>query len=137
MIQNQDYFEKVEMDGNLLAIIVKKKFNKLGYNFLSPNDFPLQLGINFRKKGEHVPAHQHVPFKELLNFPVQEFIYIENGKMELKLFHYKKKCKEIVLNSGDMVLLNCGHEVRFLEDTKMIEIKQGPYRGKDGEKEHF
>ena len=137
MTSKQDGVERVEADGKLLAIIVKKAFNNSGYNFFSPVDFPFQLGVNFRKKGEHVPSHQHIPFSELFDIPVQEFIYIESGKMELKLFHKKKKCKELVLNNGDMVLLNCGHEVKFLEDTKMIEVKQGPYRGKDGEKEYF
>jgi len=32
------------------------------------------------------------------------------------------------------MLLSGGHGFEFLEDTKMIEIKQGPYAGRDNDK---
>lgn len=129
--------EKMEVDGQILALIVRKKYNKPGYNFVSPIEFPLQLGVSIRKEGEHVKPHRHVPFKELYNLPAQELLYIESGKAEIILFHDKKKYKTVILEKGDIILLNCGHEVKFLKDTKMIELKQGPYRGKDVEKEYF
>jgi hypothetical protein len=37
-----------------------------------------------------------------------------------------------VLNSGDIILLaNSGHGVVMLEESEIIEIKQGPYLEKD------
>ena len=129
--------EKVEVGGEILALIVRKSYDKPGYNFVSPIEFPLQLGVSIRKKGEHVQPHEHVPFKELYDIPAQEVLYIESGKAEVALFHDKKKYKTLMLGNGDMILLNCGHDVKFLKDTKMIELKQGPYRGKDIEKEYF
>ena len=129
--------EKVEADGQLLAIVVRGSLSKPGYNFVSPVEFPLQLGVSIRKKGEHVMPHRHLPFEELHDFAAQEVLYIESGQIELNLFHGKKKFKTVTLNDRDIILLNCGHEVKFLKDTKMIEVKQGPYRGKDAEKEYF
>ena len=129
--------EKIEAGGQLLAIVVRSSLKKQGYNFVSPVEFPLQLGVSVRKKGEHVKPHRHLPFKEMYDLAAQEILYIESGQIEVNLFHDKKKYKTMTLRDGDIILLNCGHEVKFLKDTKMIEVKQGPYRGKDVEKEYF
>ena len=129
--------ENIEADGQILAIIVRSSLNEPGYNFVSPVEFPLQLGVSTRKKGEHVKPHKHLPFKELHNISAQELLYIESGNVNITIFHDKKKYKTVILEEGDMILLNCGHEVKFLKGTKMIELKQGPYRGKDVEKEYF
>lgn len=129
--------ERIEVNGQVLALIVRSEYNEPGYNFVSPVEFPLQLGVSIRKEGEHVKPHMHVAFKELHNIPVQEFLYIKSGEVEISLFYNKEKYKKTILKDGDMILLNCAHEVKFLKDTKVIELKQGPYRGKDVEKEYF
>ena len=42
-----------------------------------------------------------------------------------------------ILKSGDVILLvSGGHDFEMLEDTEMIEVKQGPYAGED-DKECF
>ena len=129
--------EKIEVDGKILAIVIRKSFNKQGCNFVTPEDFPLQLGFHVSKAGTQVMAHSHVPFKELKNIYPQEFFYVESGKIEVGLYYNTDRYSKVILNKGDMILLNCSHEVKFLEDSKFIELKQGPYRGKDVEKEYF
>ena len=129
--------EKIEVNGQLLAIVVRSSLKKSGYNFVSPVKFPLQLGVSIRKKGEYVKPHRHLPFKEMRDLAAQEILYIESGQIEVSLFHGTKKHKTMTLKNGDIILLNCGHEVKFLKDTKMVEVKQGPYRGRDVEKEYF
>ena len=129
--------ENILKDGKILAIIVRGGFYKLGCTFVSPNEFPFQLGIHVRKAKEHIKPHRHIPFKKLEDIPVQEYLYIESGSVEVGFYDNNKKFGTTVLKGRDMVLFNCAHEVTFLEDTKLIEIKQGPYRGKDVEKEYF
>jgi|SRR3989344_2311998 len=136
-MKKQKYVETIEKDGNYLAFVIRKGFNKPGCNFFPPDDFPLQLGIHLRMKGEKVMLHEHVPFKELKNLRVQEFIYIESGKAKVGIFYKKSKIEIVILNKGDMILLNCAHYVEFTEKTKIIEIKQGPYRGKNEEKKYL
>ena len=41
---------------------------------------------------------------------------------------------EIIAEVGDTVILNTGHGMIFLEDTELVELKQGPYRGREEEK---
>ena len=49
-----------------------------------------------------------------------------------------KKIGSAILNSGDTVLLlTGGHGFNLLEDSKIIEVKQGPYGGVDEDKERL
>jgi len=127
----------VKQNNVVLAIVVKASFNTPGCTFVSPDDFPMQLGMNIREKGEIVVPHKHIPFKKLTDLPVQEFLYVEDGEMKVNLYNEKKVFETLILNGGDMILLNCAHSVEFTKKTKMIEVKQGPYRGKNEEKEFF
>jgi hypothetical protein len=129
--------EKISLNNNLLAVVVRDGSNSEELLFPTPEDFPLQLGIHDRKKKTFLKRHNHLLFEEIKNLQVQEFIYIERGKLEFVLYHNKEEVKRVVLKTKDMILLNCGHSVEFLEDSKIIEIKQGPYRGNEGEKEYF
>ncbi|MEK6943388.1 MAG: hypothetical protein AABX00_04970 [Nanoarchaeota archaeon] len=126
--------EKINSKNGLLAIIIRKGYGTEGVNFVSPDNFPLQLGMHLRKKGDFIKPHKHVPFDKLLNIPVQEFIYVESGRVQINIFEGNKKIKKVSLSGGDMILLNCAHDLKCVEKTKMIEIKQGPYRGKQEEK---
>ena len=129
--------EGIVAEGELLAVVVRHDFDAKGLSFVTPNDFPFQLGIHISEAGTHVKPHRHVPFKELKNLAPQEFFYIESGKVEVGIYRKNLIYKKIILNKGDMIVLNCAHEVKFLEDSKLAELKQGPYRGKDAEKEYI
>ena len=127
-------FETIKIGDTILAIIVKHGEIKDKLNFITPENFPLQVGIHNREKDTYVKPHRHLNYDKLENFPVQEIFYIESGKIKVGLYHGGEKAKEIILSKGDLIILNSGHDVQFLEDSKMIEIKQGPYRGVEKEK---
>jgi len=126
--------EEIKKDGKTLAIILRSTSTDKGVEFVTPKNFGLQLGVHKRKKNDVVKAHDHVPFETLKNLPVQEIIFVKKGKMSVELYHNKKPYKEIVVSSDEIILLNTGHSVKFLEDTEMIEVKQGPYREREYEK---
>ena len=134
--------EKIEHNGKIMAIIIRKQsFDDLSLKnpmqFVTPDDFPLQTGIQLRPRGNIVPAHFHVPFEKLENYPVQEFFHILSGKVQVELLDDRENdaiIGQFIVYSGDYCILNTGHKIVFLEETKMLEIKQGPYRGKDKEK---
>ena len=81
--------------------------------------------------------HEHVPFKEAKNLEVQEVLFVKKGKISIDVYHKKDLIKNVILSSNDLILLNSGHSVKFLNDTELIEIKQGPYRGRDLEKSYL
>jgi len=122
-------------DGKIIAIVVNKDFKKNGINFVSKKEFPLQLGVNSYKKEYKIKPHFHIGEKIIIN-KIQEIVHIENGKVIVNLYDLSgKKFKSIVLSMGDTIFfIDGGHGFEILEDTKIIEVKQGPYFGKDKDK---
>lgn len=129
--------ERIEKDNEVLAIVVRAGLDDK-MNFITPDNFPIQLGFQNRDQGEKVDPHLHREIEEIKNVPAHEIFYIISGKVKVKIFDNKKEIvDEKILNDGDTIFLASGHSVDFLEKTKLFEIKQGPYRGKAEEKEFF
>ena len=126
--------ETIKHEGKILAIVVKTSEIKDKIFFVSPENFPMQVGVQNREKGVLVDAHEHLPFDKLENVSVQEIFYIKSGKAQVGIYSNDKKIADRMISDGDLIILDCGHSVRFLEDTSFIEIKQGPYRGRENEK---
>ena len=135
--------ESVVYKDRTLAVVVRahalRELRSSGnkVSFATPEHFPLQVGIHARPKGDAVSAHFHRPFPELKNLPVQEFFHIKSGKVKIELYDEREndaKVSEIIAKVGDTVILNTGHGMIFLEDTELVELKQGPYRGREEEK---
>ena len=122
-------------DGKIIAIVVKSDFKKEGVNFVSKEDYPLQLGISSYRKGGTIKAHFHIE-KEIRINKIQEVVHIKSGRTIVNLYDLNgKKFKSIELSEGDTILfVDGGHGFEMLEDTKIIEVKQGPYFGKDKDK---
>ena len=87
----------------------------------------LQIASFNLKKDELIERHYHE--KQERKIYNQEVIIIQSGKMTLTLYDLDfNKIEDVILESGDMVaLFNGGHEIKIEEQTKFIEVKQGPY----------
>ena len=129
--------ENIKKNEHLLAVILRNSLPQKQVEFLTPNDFSLQLGVHKRKKNEIVEPHEHVSFEEVKNLQVQEVIFVKKGKISVDIYFKKNLIKNVILKENDLILLNSGHSVKFLEDTELIEVKQGPYRGKYSEKKYL
>lgn len=133
--------EEIKWNKQILALIIRKEaVEKLEEPllFTTPPEFPLQVGIHHRQEQAKIKAHAHLPFSELSNLPVQEFFHLVSGKVKIDLYDQDNNwVKEVIVNGGDYALLNTGHGFTFLEKSKMIELKQGPYRGKEQEKKEI
>ena len=135
--------ERINHNDKILAIIIRAKalseLEHSGENmlFATPNEFPFQVGIHSRKKKDTIKPHFHLPFAELKDFPVQEFFYVISGKIKIDLYDDREndtKVSEVIIETGDSIILNTGHGFTFLDDAKLVELKQGPYRGREFEK---
>ena len=129
------YIETIEYNSERLAYIIRKSIKVDGKKFFgSPDDF-LQIGYMNLKKGENLKPHIHKPQNKVIT-ENQEVLFIVLGKMKVSFYNkISQKINEVILTDGDLiVLLAGGHGFKFLEDTKMIEIKQGPYTGRDNDK---
>ena len=133
--------ETVEHEGLAYALVIRARATSdAKYNFLTDSANPLQLGMNFYKAGEVIKAHYHLKRQIETNSIVQEFLLIGAGKALLRLYRADDQTEftSLPLDTGDMVLLLAGgHGLDIEEDTKIVEIKLGPYDGKSKDKVVF
>lgn len=130
---------EIVKDGeDILAIIIRKPQETESVSFSTPNEFPLQMGTHHHKKGFIIKPHIHIPIKEIKNLQIQEVFFLQKGKIRITVYNKNEKpSSSFIINTGEAVLLARGHSMEFLEDSWMIEIKQGPYRGADKEKRYL
>ena len=133
--------ETVTHEGLAYAMIIRgNAASDAKYNFLTEEQSPLQLGMNFYKAGEVIKAHYHLHKKVETNSIVQEFLLIGAGSALLRLYQASDQIEFTTrqLEAGDMVLLLAGgHGLDIQADTKIVEIKLGPYDGKAKDKVVF
>lgn len=112
------------------AIVVPSTFKKEGVEFFTPQHFSQQLGYMNHKAGYEIPAHDHEIHLRKIEF-TQEVLIIRSGKIVAHIFDENRThIEDITLTSGDVILLCAGgHGFSIIEDTEMIEVKQGPYMG--------
>jgi hypothetical protein len=115
----------------LIALIIPSDYSiKEGIEFLTPGNFSQQLGFMDRPVGYKIPPHVHNPVIREVVW-TQEVLFIKSGKVRVDFYDNKKKYLESeILNKGDVILLaGGGHGFEMLEESEMIEVKQGPYCG--------
>lgn len=127
--------EKVELQGQVFALILRHEFSGEGANFLTASDNPIQLGILQHRQGTELKPHVHPDSIRTIK-STQEVLHIEYGKVQADFYDKNgEKVGTCILNRGDTILLlSGGHGFRILEDAKILEIKQGPYHGTEGDK---
>ena len=129
--------EEIKINDQIIAIIIYNDFTKDGIEFFSPGDFSQQLGYMKRKKGDTIQEHLHILHAREIKY-TQETLFIKRGRIRVDFYTDDKAfLTSRELKTGDTVLLaSGGHGFEFLEETELVEVKQGPYCG-DQDKERF
>lgn len=129
--------ERITHKDLVIALIIYKKYKQDGIQFLSPNEYSLQLGYMTRPKGYKVIPHVHNPIKRN-TVGTQEVLFIKSGKIRIDFYSFEQKYLESrELSAGDIILLaGAGHGIEILKKSEIIEIKNGPYI-KDADKGRF
>jgi hypothetical protein len=129
--------ETVHHDGSILAIIILDSFHRPGVNFFTPENFSQQVAYLRHPRGKVIEAHLHNPVhREVL--VTQEVLHIKRGRVRVDFYDAQKLYLESrILHTGDtIILVSGGHGFEILDETEMIEVKQGPYLG-DNDKTRF
>jgi hypothetical protein len=122
--------ENINFNNETYAIIIRATFEKDGIAFMTPDDFSQQLGYMKRKQGYEILPHIHNPVNREVTL-TQEVLFIKSGKIRVDFYTQSKDyLKSIILFKGDVILLAAGgHGFIMLEESEIIEVKQGPYCG--------
>ena len=125
-------FEKIIHNGQLLAIIISHRFNEPGIHFFTPNELSQQLAYMKHPAGKVIDPHVHNPLPREVHY-TQEVLFIKKGKIRVDFYSNQQVYIESrILETGDVILLATGgHGFEMLEETEMIEVKQGPYAGEE------
>lgn len=120
--------ENIIHKNRLLSVIIRANYKKDGIEFFTPDSFSQQLGYMKRSKDYVISPHTHNKVTRNVDY-TQEVLFIKKGKVRVDYYDDEKKYLESrILNQGDVVLLAYGgHGFKMLEESEIIEVKQGPY----------
>ena len=134
---NQKHVEQIFDEYRMIAIIIYAEYHSEGIDFFTPNNFSQQLAYMKHPKDYKIGAHAHKPVPRSVKY-TQETLFIRKGGVKINFYGENKQYLDSrKLKTGDVILLvSGGHDFFMLEDTEMIEVKQGPYAGEE-DKERF
>ena len=122
--------ERICHKDRILSIIIRTSFQKDGIEFFTPDDFSQQLAYMKRPKNHVIAPHVHNTVRREVKF-TNEVLFVRSGRIQIDFYDDKKNYLESrILNAGDVILLAYGgHGLTMLEESEIIEVKQGPYAG--------
>lgn len=129
--------DTITSGGAILAHVIRPTPDPSETTFYTPNDSPMQVGNVVYPAGGEVPAHLHLPVARHLT-GTTEVIVVQSGRCEMRTYDDQRELVDRrVLEAGHIVVARGGgHGFSMLEDTVLLEVKQGPYGGLH-EKERF
>jgi mannose-6-phosphate isomerase-like protein (cupin superfamily) len=129
--------ETIADQGVILAYIARGGAPPRETTFLTPDDCNLQVGHVVYPAGGEIARHVHLPIERHL-VGSTEVLVVQQGHCEVDVYTDDRRVVATCeLRQGDILIaVGGGHGFRVLEDTVLLEIKQGPYPG-GAEKERF
>ncbi len=128
--------QKVEKD-NVLYSMIYKSAEAFQENpaFFTPETAFLQTGMLQYPKGSHISVHTHRPIDRTIT-STEEVLYIAQGRLSVRI--YDEDANLLYhdnLEAGSLLCLFKGaHGFDVIEDTTVVMVKQGPYHGRELDK---
>lgn len=103
-----------------------------GLDFLTNNDSFVQVGTWKYEKGKILDAHYHNTF-ERKSYITQEVVLVLEGKIICNLYTTNGEfiASEEIRENQLIIQFQGIHEYEILDNSKVLEIKNGPYFGPD------
>lgn len=124
---------------NLIAKIQRANEISPGLSFLTDDSEYLQVGTWRYDSGKSLDNHFHNKVDRFSDLTC-ECVCVLEGRLEVRIYSQSKQLLSTeVLQRGDFaVFLRGGHGYTVLEDdTRILEVKNGPFVGVDADKTRF
>jgi len=121
--------EIIKHQNRIISIIYREQDWTKGLNFITPDDFYVQVGTWWYEKGKKLDSHIHKEY-ERKSMRTQESIYVKKGSVEVTLYSEEEELlQKYKLYEGDLAVFGYGgHGYEILDnDTQIIESKNGPF----------
>ena len=128
--KKSEFLIEIIHENIFLALILRTEFNKKGIEFFTPSHFSQQLGYMKRHAGYIIDPHVHNPIIREVDY-TKEVLFVKSGRLRVDFYDLNQNyLKSEELRKGDVILLAYGgHGFEMIEETELIEVKQGPYAG--------
>ena len=127
---DKNFIREIVKDEIHYCTVVKPNMSNEGLNFVTNDQKSLQVGIWNYEKGKNLEPHFHNTYDRNADI-TSESVFITKGKILIKV--YTKNLELVIeetLQAGEMIIQFYGvHEYIMLEDSIVIETKNGPYSG--------
>lgn len=127
-------------DGDQVLATVRKFAEwQTGLDFVTDDEKFIQVGTWNYNSGKRLDRHEHNIVDRNTNL-TQECVFVVTGSMNVSFYSSMRVfIKKVMLKQFDFaVIYGGGHAYEILEDdTKIIEIKNGPFPGVDIDKTRF
>ena len=122
--------EYIKFEELILGIIIYHNYKNSGIHFFTGENDSQQLGYMNRPKDYIIIPHRHNLVKRNVHL-TQEVLFVKYGIIRVDFYTNEQVYfTSRVLKMGDVILLSDGgHGFKMLEDSEIIEVKQGPYCG--------
>ena len=113
------------------ALFIESKYKPEKTQFLTPDEYNQQIGFIVYLKDEKIRNHTHdFSIRKNLNGS-SEVLIVRKGSCNILIYD---KNQDLIasqkLELHDIIFLIQGsHAINFLEDSILLEVKQGPYLG--------
>ncbi|HTX89606.1 MAG TPA: hypothetical protein VMC09_00195 [Anaerolineales bacterium] len=125
-----DDIELVEAEGRILCYIIRRTFRPSHTTFITPPDAKQQVGFIVYPKDGAIARHTHRALERHL-VGMSEVLVVRTGHCQIDVYdsqHQSVATRDLFENDV-VIMVGGGHGFKILEDTVLLEIKQGPYLG--------
>lgn len=122
-------------EGLLATVVTYRPDRPAGVAFATEPGDQTQVGYLKHPAGHGVPAHRHPPARRVTE-RTEEVLVVLRGRVRLDLYSSDGVYQAArTLGPGDCAVLHAGgHAVTCESDSEVVEVKTGPYHGRDGDK---
>jgi hypothetical protein len=122
--------EQIVAHGTTIACIIRGEVKPESTTFVTPSDFEQQVGFIVYPAGGEVRRHFHRPVERHIS-RTSEVVLVRKGRCVIDIYDNDQNLvASRDLKAGDIAIMVAGgHGYRMLEDTVLLEVKQGPYSG--------
>ena len=131
--------KQVKKGDEVLARLVKADDWNEGLGFYSNDEEVIQVGTWQYDSGKELMKHIHNEVDRTIT-RTNEVLYVVSGKVKAFIYDLDEVLvEELMVDTGDtLILLDCGHGYEIMADnTKVLEIKNGPYLGAETDRRRF
>jgi hypothetical protein len=129
--------ETIAHNGVTLAYVLRCASLPDRTTYWTPDDATLQVGHVVYPADSDIPRHAHLPVERSI-VGTGEVLLVQRGRCDVDIYDDDRQLvTKRELHVGDILIaVSGGHGFHVLEDTVLLEVKQGPYAG-GNDKERF